>query len=132
MKKYEIVTIEDISKMITRENFQNFFTDMINVYDKYLKIKEDLPKMEMPSFTWIDDNENNIFATLNGVPVGKGIDAYFKDLEDYENKFQCNECGEDEKSGFGYNRTVANGEVWTCKNCKTEKIVSNKPNEDDY
>ena len=45
MKKYEIVTIEDISKMITRENFENFFTDMANVYDKYLKIKEDLPKM---------------------------------------------------------------------------------------
>tara|TARA_R110002020_G_scaffold448165_2_gene660849 strand:- start:443 stop:637 length:195 start_codon:yes stop_codon:yes gene_type:complete len=61
-----------------------------------------------------------------------GIDKYFKDLEDWENEFQCNECGEDEKKGFGYMRTVANGEVWICNNCNTDNLVSNRPNEDKY
>lgn len=55
---------------------------------------------------------------------------YFEDLEKWENSFYCNECGCDDVTGFIYDRTVANGEVWHCKRCKIETIVSDKPNED--
>lgn len=58
--------------------------------------------------------------------------SYFEDLEKWENEFYCNECGCDKVTGFYYDRTVANGEVWICKNCKTEDLVSEKPNEDNY
>ena len=36
------------------------------------------------------------------------------------------------KKTFNYIRTVANGEVYWCKICKTENLVSEKPNEDNY
>lgn len=61
-----------------------------------------------------------------------GIDKYFDDLEKWENGFYCNECGCDKITYFAYDRTVANGEVWYCKHCKTETVVGNKPNEDRY
>jgi hypothetical protein len=61
-----------------------------------------------------------------------GIYKYFDDLEKWENSFYCNECGCDEITDFAYDRTVANGEVWHCKHCKTETVAGNKPNEDRY
>jgi hypothetical protein len=57
---------------------------------------------------------------------------YFEDLEKCENGFYCNECGCDKNTDFIYDRSVANGEVWHCKRCKTETIVDDKPNEDNY
>jgi len=57
---------------------------------------------------------------------------YFDDLEKWENSFSCGECGETEKKNFYYSRTVANGEVWTCKHCKKEALVNNRPKEDNY
>jgi len=60
------------------------------------------------------------------------MEKYFKDLEEWEMSFECNNCGELEQENFTYDRTVSNGEVWICKNCKTEHLVSEKPNEDDY
>lgn len=71
-------------------------------------------------------NQNN-----SGADTG-GIDKYFDDLEKWENGFYCNECGCDKMTDFVYDRTVANGEVWHCKNCKTDTIAGNKPNEDRY
>lgn len=61
-----------------------------------------------------------------------GIDRYLEDLEKWENSFHCNECGCNEMEDFNYQRTVANGEGWVCKQCKTETIQGNKPNEDNY
>jgi hypothetical protein len=57
---------------------------------------------------------------------------YFKDLEKWEESFWCNECGEDKMNGFYYDRTVANGEVWICRNCKNQTMVNEQPNEDNY
>lgn len=60
------------------------------------------------------------------------MNEYFKDLDKWENSFECNECGELVQETFAYDRTVSNGEVWHCKNCKTEIVVNEEPNEDDY
>jgi predicted SprT family Zn-dependent metalloprotease len=57
---------------------------------------------------------------------------YFVDLEKWENSFYCNECNCYEIKDFAFDRTVANGEVWHCKNCKNEIMVNDKPNEDNY
>ena len=61
-----------------------------------------------------------------------GIDKYFEDFDKWEHSFYCNECGCDKITDFAYDRTVANGEVWHCKHCKTETVTGNKPNEDRY
>ena len=53
-------------------------------------------------------------------------------IHEYENSFNCNECGEDKKEGFTYDRTVSNGEIWNCKNCKTELVTPEEPNEDKF
>ena len=66
------------------------------------------------------------------IPHVEPIRNYFDDLEKWENSFYCNECGCDEVKDFAYDRTVANGEVWHCKRCKTETVQGNKPNEDNY
>jgi len=61
-----------------------------------------------------------------------GIDKYFDDLEKYENRFYCNECGCNDISDFAFERNVSNGQVWHCKSCKTELVTGHKPNEDKY
>lgn len=61
-----------------------------------------------------------------------GLNKYFEDLEKWENSFYCNECGCDERSDFYYTRSVANGDVYVCRKCKTETVFGNKPNEDNY
>lgn len=53
---------------------------------------------------------------------------YEDDLERYEQEFECNNCGNDL---LGYSRTVANGAVWWCDKCKSEVLLSERPNEDD-
>lgn len=58
--------------------------------------------------------------------------SFFGDLDDYMDSFECNECGSHGQKEFIYNRTVANGEVWTCKNCNAELLVNEEPNEDNY
>ena len=60
------------------------------------------------------------------------LDKYFEDLQNYEDELYCSNCGNDSKKTFNYIRTVANGEVYWCKRCKTENLVSEKPNEDNY
>jgi hypothetical protein len=66
-------------------------------------------------------------------PRNKGsMDKYFIDLEAYEESFCCNECSNDRKSEFTYQRSVSNGEVWLCKFCKSEILPTHKPNEDNY
>lgn len=61
-----------------------------------------------------------------------GLDKYFEDLEKYENSLYCSECGEYDNKLFNYRRTTSNAEVWWCDNCKQEKVISKKPNEDRY
>lgn len=58
------------------------------------------------------------------------MDKYFEDLERYEEELYCPHCGDN--SALSYSRTVANGEVWYCRNCKEETMSGNKPREDDY
>jgi late competence protein required for DNA uptake (superfamily II DNA/RNA helicase) len=60
------------------------------------------------------------------------LDNYFDDLAEYQEDLFCNQCGESDKRIFNYIRTVSNGEVFYCQHCDVEKIVSNKPNEDNY
>jgi len=60
------------------------------------------------------------------------MNDYFNDLDKWEESFDCSECSNYEKEHFAYSRTVANGEVWTCKNCKTETVINEQPNEDNY
>ena len=60
------------------------------------------------------------------------MEEYFEDIEEWENSFECNNCYEHEQENFVYDRTVSNGEVWHCKNCKTGILVNKEPNEDDY
>ena len=57
---------------------------------------------------------------------------YLDDLYAWWELLYCSECGCMEDEGFHYIRTVANGEVYFCDHCKTEKQIPNKPNEDDY
>jgi len=64
--------------------------------------------------------------------IFSGMDKYFDDLTKYENDFNCNECGFEGISEFGFERKVSNGEVWNCKHCNAEKVVGHKPNEDNY
>ena len=60
------------------------------------------------------------------------MEEYFEDMDEWEDSFSCSNCGEIDPNEFIYQRTVANGEVWCCKNCKTETLVNDQPNEDDY
>lgn len=62
----------------------------------------------------------------------KGMDKFFSDLESYQQDLYCDECGEDAKDMFVYQRTCASGEVWLCKTCNTERVKGVKPNEDNY
>ncbi len=75
--------------------------------------------------------EKCIDKTIEEVKTG-GFDKYSEDLEKWENSFCCNECGCDKITDFYYDRTVANGEVWHCKHCKTEILVGHEPKEDNY
>ena len=61
-----------------------------------------------------------------------GVDKYLIDLEAYEESLYCSSYGNDSKKTFNYQRTVSNGEVYWCNRCKTENLVSHKPNEDNY
>jgi len=38
--------------------------------------------------------------------------------------------GEEGQDNFNYDRTVSNGEVWSCDNCNNEILIFEKPNED--
>ena len=66
--------------------------------------------------------------------MGDKTDAptYFDDIEKWENSFDCNGCGTMEFEDFVFEMSVANGEVWKCKFCKSETIVDHQPNEDNY
>ena len=83
--------------------------------------------------TEFDKTENE---ALNKTDVSSSIfgnlDKYFEDLQNYEDELYCSNCGNDSKKTFNYARTVANGEVYWCKRCKTENLVNEKPNEDNY
>ena len=58
------------------------------------------------------------------------LSDFFEDIEKWETEFYCNECGCDKSTDFAFDRSVSNGEVWHCKHCQTEILVSHKPNED--
>lgn len=86
----------------------------------------------------------NVACKINAVPapssfkqggiVGKSAaDAkgYFEALEEWENLFYCNECGETDIEVFTYNRTVANGCEYKCS-CGNYLLVGHKPNEDNF
>jgi len=98
-------------------------TDFINRLimlglDLFSRQKEDLPPSQN-SPTKIKDTG--------------GIDKYLDDLDKWEKSFYCNECGNDNHTvDFSYSRTVANGDVYICRNCRTESVFGHKPNEDNY
>lgn len=55
---------------------------------------------------------------------------FLKEMQDYEDSKFCKDCGDNSKITFVYQRTVANGEVWFCKKCKTENLTNLEPKED--
>lgn len=74
-----------------------------------------------------------LFKAFVNEPIEKkGLDKFFSDLERYENDLYCDECGEEDKTNFVYQRTCASGEVWHCKTCNQEHVKGVKPNEDNY
>ena len=88
------------------------------LHNKVLELESELGRLNKP--------------VVSNCAFKRGIDEYFDDLEKWEESFYCNECGYDKITDFAYDRTVANGEVWYCKHCKTETVAGNKPNEDRY
>ncbi len=57
---------------------------------------------------------------------------YEKALHNYISSFECNECDNSGQSNFLYDRTVANGECWTCKQCKKENLFNEEPREENF
>lgn len=76
--------------------------------------------------------ETQLPQTIVSSSIFGNLDKYFEDLQNYEDELYCSNCGNDSKKKFNYIRTVANGEVYWCNRCKTENLVSEKPNEDNY
>ena len=70
-KKYKIETIEDILKVVTLENKENFLKDFSNFLDFRLttgaisEVTEGKVKVVVKnSFNWIDDGKNNVNITI--------------------------------------------------------------------
>ena len=60
MKAHELETIEDICRLITRDNFENLMIDLNKVFAFHLRLKESLTKEEYDSLKdfsveWKDD-----------------------------------------------------------------------------
>lgn len=55
-----------------------------------------------------------------------------RDHKNWVKSFYCDECGEHKMENFVYICTYANGESWRCKNCETEIMVDQEPNQDNY
>jgi hypothetical protein len=59
-KKYEIRTIEDILKVISEKNINNFIRDFENFLGIYLKSQKHFNgKMKLIKYIWEDDGKNN-------------------------------------------------------------------------
>ena len=70
---------------------------------------------------------------LKKVNVDKSLGKYEKDLQQYEDSLYCTDCGNDKvDKTFIYSRTVANGEIWDCRECGKENMSNQKPNPDNY
>ena len=124
-------------------------------------VEKSLKEMDALHFkyaNWTPDSEGFDFKTAQGIKLCidiikknfelEGSDAitpnanklspkvvekdFFDDLEKWENSFYCNECGCDKITDFHYSRTVANGEVWCCRHCKSETVAGDKPKEENY
>lgn len=62
-KQYKIETIEDISNVVTKENFENFMIDFLSLINKVVEVKElikektgEYPEGLMKDFIWVDDD----------------------------------------------------------------------------
>lgn len=58
---------------------------------------------------------------INGDIIGK---SYEQDMELWHNEFNCFDCGMTGEGNFAYERCVANGDVYTCKNCGKETTIN--------
>jgi hypothetical protein len=70
-------------------------------------------------------------SLLKTIKNNKNMEDYLKAIEKWESEFNCN-CGEDTFENFTYDRSVSNGEIWTCCNCCLDLVVSKQPNEDNF
>lgn len=66
-KKYEIKTVEDISNLVTKDNFENFLEDFRDIITKLVEIKElckreigEYPQRLMKDFIWCDDDVRGV------------------------------------------------------------------------
>lgn len=69
-KVYKLNTIEDISKVITKENFERMMMDIASSFQFYLQIKDKEPEIALKYLTWKDDNLTGLsavsFLDMNG------------------------------------------------------------------
>lgn len=62
----------------------------------------------------------------------KPAKTYEVSMIEWLDSFRCGECGVEERKNFFYDRTVANGEVWYCRKCNNQTMVSEEPKEENY
>jgi len=108
---------------------------MENKIEWYKKLVKKLELIQNGKLS-LEDYIAEVNLKIGNAPVPKitscGLNSYFDDLEKWELEFYCKECVATGVSEFTYHRRVVNGEVFNCKNCKTEKLVRHKPKEDNY
>lgn len=76
--------------------------------------------------------QHEIFISPEEITAEEQIQQvdYATAFKEWEEEFVCEECGNHGTNNFIYQRTVANCEVWGCKNCKTELLVTNMPKDE--
>jgi hypothetical protein len=57
---HEIKTLQDILDCTDSENLDNFLIDFKQILKNGHFLRDLEPKVEFPSFTWIDDGKNDI------------------------------------------------------------------------
>jgi hypothetical protein len=77
-QEYDIITIQDMVDVVTKENKDNFIKDLSLLFDQYLMAQElnkeiselhntKLIKIKLKKMTWIDDKKNTFETSLEGV-----------------------------------------------------------------
>lgn len=102
-QKFEVTSLQDIADLLTIDNAPRFLKDFRHMVASILVVKSTMqlsvdqgkiPKEEakilFPSFTWIDDDKNEITASLRATDSGKetriDINALFDSLDKYYNE----------------------------------------------
>lgn len=81
-KVHNLKTIEDISEVITEENFERMMMDITNCLYYHLRLKEKAPELRLKSIAWKDDNIVGMSSlTLLDNKTGKELEKVKFDLK---------------------------------------------------